>query len=213
MKITILGMIAFAMLSFAPQAMGTATKAPDQVGPFLKYCAKNHDGCVTSLISDEIATNLSGNSGECDIPQGIETNAGNAQVLDWLKAHPETHSLPVHDGLQAAMHGIWNCVAAVKTGMTSMGTPDTVGPFLAFCEDKHHYAKCANEILGDNMAVYAGTKGLNDSASGHCPSPDNIDTPELTRRILGWLRQHPELADQGTETSVWAAGDAIWPCH
>ena len=71
----------------------------------------------------------------------------------------------------------------------------------------------ANEIVGDNMAVYAGTKGLNDSAKGHCPSPDDIDTPELTRKILGWLHEHPELNDQDTETSVWAAGDSLWPCH
>ncbi|MBS0274284.1 MAG: hypothetical protein JSR55_07765 [Proteobacteria bacterium] len=213
MKITVLGTVAFAALLLAPQAIGAAAKAPDKVGPFLKYCAMNHDGCTTSLISDEIATNLSGNSGECDIPQGIETNAGNAQILDWLKAHPETHALPVHDGLQAAMHGIWNCAEAVKTGMTSMGAPDTVGPFLAFCEDKHHYAKCANEILADNMAAYAGTQGMNDSAKGHCPSPDGITTQELAAKIMDWFRAHPEMNDQSTETAVWAAGDALWPCH
>jgi hypothetical protein len=212
MKITALSMTVLAGLLFTALAM-SAAKAPDRVGPFLKYCAKNHDGCTTSLISDEIASNISGDSSACDIPQGIETNAGNAQVLDWLKAHPETHSLPLHDGLQAAMRGIWDCAKAVKTGMTSMGTPDTVGPFLAFCQDKHHYAKCANEILGDNMAVYAGTKGLNSSASGHCPSPEGMTTPELTRKIMGWLREHPELSDHDTETSVWAAGDALWPCH
>jgi hypothetical protein len=212
MKITVLCMAAFAALLFAPQAM-SAAKAPDQVGPFLKFCVKHHQDCMTSLVVDEIATNLSENSGQCDVPRGIETNAGNAQVLDWLKAHPESHSLPLHDGMQAAMKSIWNCAAAVKTGMTSMGTPDTIGPFLAFCEDKHHYTKCANEIVGDNMAVYAGTQGLNDSAKGHCPSPDGIDTPELTRKILGWLRQHPELNDQDTETSIWAAGDGLWPCH
>lgn len=212
MKIIILSAIVFATLLFAPQAM-SAAKAPDQVGPFLKYCARNHSGCMTSLISDEIATDFGGNSDECDIPQGIETDAGNAQVIDWLRAHPETHSLPLHDGLQAAMRGIWDCAKAVKTGMTSMGTPDTVGPFLAYCEDKHHYTKCANEIVADNLAVYAGTQGLNDSAKGHCPSPDNMTTRELTGKILDWFRTHPDLNDQDTETAVWAAGDALWPCH
>jgi hypothetical protein len=193
--------------------MSAAAKAPDRVGPFLKYCAKNHDGCSISLSADEIATNLSGNSGECDIPRGIQTRAGNAQVLDWLKAHPETHALLLHDGMQAAMKSIWNCATAVKTGMTSIGAPDTVGPFLVFCEDKHHYAKCANEILGDNMAVYAGTQGMNDSAKGHCPSPDGITTQELASKVIGWFRTHPEMNDQDTEVAVWAAGDALWPCH
>lgn len=212
MKIAILSVSLFPMLLLAPQAFG-ATDAPDQVGPFLEYCVGNHNGCMSALITDEIATEVGADSGECDVPRGIETGAGNAQIVDWLTAHPETHSMTLHDGMQAAMRAIWDCAAAVKTGMTSMGAPDKAGPFLAFCADKKHYAKCANEIVGDNLAVYAGTQGLNDSATGHCPSPDNIETPELTEKILGWLREHPELNDEDTEAAIWAAGDALWPCH
>jgi len=36
--------------------------------------------------------------------------------------------------------------------------------------------------------------------------------PETAKRILAWLEQHSELAEQKTDDSVTAAVAALWPC-
>jgi len=47
----------------------------------------------------------------------------------------------------------------------------------------------------------------------HCSSPDNIETKELTAKVLAWLKDHQELDGQNTEDSTATAIDHLWPCH
>ena len=199
----------FAILLFLPAATASAADAPQTTGPFLTFCATNSKDCVTALSADQIATTISGDG--CLIPKGIEYSTGDQQILAWMKAHPENAGQSVHASVQAAIKGLWNCQAAVNTGMTSLGVPDKASLFVAYCGDKTHYNKCANEVVGDTVAIYAGNNGLNDSAKGHCSPPEDLDTKPLTDKILAWMSTHP--SDQETELAIWNASDALWPCH
>lgn len=201
--------LVFAILLLLPVAGASAADAPTTTGPFLTFCATNSKDCTAEIDSDQIATTISGDG--CLIPDGIEYSAGDQQILAWMKAHPDYAGQAVHASIQAAIKGLWNCQAAVNTGMTSLGVPDKAKLFVAYCGDKTHYSKCANEVVGDTAAIYAGNNGLNESAKGHCSPPDDLDTKPLTDKILTWMSAH--LSDQQTELAIWSASDALWPCH
>jgi hypothetical protein len=49
--------------------------------------------------------------------------------------------------------------------------------------------------------------------SVHCTSPDNVETKELTDKVLAWLKEHKEVYDQATEDGNAVAIDHLWPCH
>jgi hypothetical protein len=196
------------LLFLLPPAAASAADAPQTTGPFLTFCATNSKDCVSALQVDQIATTITGDG--CLIPHGIEYNTGDQQILAWMKAHPENSDQTVHASIQAAIKSLWNCQESVNTGMTSLGVPDKATLFVAYCDDKTHYNKCANEVVGDTVAIYAGNQGLNNSAKGHCSPPD-MDTKPLTDKVMTWLRAHP--SDLDTERAIWSASDALWPCH
>jgi hypothetical protein len=192
-----------------PPAAASAADAPQTTGPFLTFCATNSKDCLSAVQVDQIATTITGDG--CLIPHGIEYNAGDQQIVAWMRAHPASADQSVHASIQAAIKGLWNCQDAVNTGMTSLGVPDKAALFVAYCDDKSHYNKCATEVVGDTFAIYAGNQGMNESAKGHCSPHDDIVTKPLTDKVMTWLRAHP--SDQDTERAIWSASDALWPCH
>lgn len=200
-------------------AISVAAKVPAKTGEFVNYCKarKHHDDCFTEMMADEVSTslsaNLNGDRGECQLPRGISGIKGNEEILAWLARHNDYDAAPLHDGIQAAIKGLWNCAETLHNGKTSSGAPDKAGAFLAFCGGARNYNICADEIVSDDMKAYAGAAGLNPGYAGHCSAPKGVETKEMTGKVLAWLRANPQQPDGDTEAAVMTAIDSLWPCH
>lgn len=206
---------AFGLALIAP-AVSYADDVPQTTGAFVQFCSDkaNWPACKSAMLSDETATEFimltDNNRNECDIPDGIDPGDANAQIVSWLAQNKDYDDAPLHDGMQAAMHGIWNCATKLDTGKTSSGVPDKIGAFMTFCDVKENYNTCADEIVTGDVAVMASSLA---GPSSHCPSPDNTTTDELTAKTLAWLRANPQPDDEDTSNAIIAAHDALWPCH
>ncbi len=83
--------------------------------------------------------------------------------------------------------------------------PDSTRGFLAYCAE--HFQACEDRIIMiDRRNSLSATRrclvGVREPAR----------LPETAKRILAWLGQRPELAEQKTDDSVTAAVAALWPC-
>jgi hypothetical protein len=182
-----------------------AQSIPEKAGAFATYCTPVKESCSSKIISvqfDALA---------CSVPDGITSNEGDKAIVGWLSAHPATVDMSTEDGIKTAIKALWNCQKSVATGHTSRGAPDKTDAFVTFCDDTKHYAVCANEIVQASVNAYAALEMNGKSA--HCSSPDNIETKELTEKVLTWIKDHKELYAQKTEDSTAYAIDHLWPCH
>jgi hypothetical protein len=108
--------------------------------------------------------------------------------------------------------------AALALGLTAAGSalaaskakkpkvPDTVGPFLTFCDD--HLKDCRGEIAIDEAVISLSNQG----SEPLCLVPRGVVDRSADDQILGWLEQHDELAASSTSDGVTAAIKGIWNC-
>lgn len=188
-------------LCLAPTAYASP---PDQTGAFVSYCAnrKNHESCHKQMAYIEIADQWEHKPGICVPPEGINLENANDKILGWLDSHPGYGNQPLHDGMQAAMKGLWQCATKLNNGLTSSEVPDTAGRFSAFCDDRENYKKCSEQIVTDFLVV-----------TMTCTIEEKVTGQEVTDKALAWLQAHPQPAAASTDTSVETAVRALWPCH
>lgn len=204
------------VLAMTAPAVSYAADVPQTTGTFVQYCSdkSNWSACDNAMLTDETATlitMLSNNTAnECDLPDGIKATDANAQIVAWLAQNKGYDDAPIHDGIQAAIKGLWNCATKLNTGMTSSGAPDKIGAFMGFCADKANYNTCASEIVTGDVSVMASSLS---GPSNRCPSPDNTTTEELTDKTLAWLRANPQPDEEDTSDAIMKAHDALWPCQ
>ncbi len=90
--------------------------------------------------------------------------------------------------------------------LASVGIPNTAGAFLAFCKAKENTNACAAEIEMDY-----GEAKLN--GKGGCTVPADMGPREMMDQTLQWLRTHPQLAGERTQSAIIAAMAELWPCR
>lgn len=205
---------AFGLAMVAP-AISRAADVPQATGDFVQFCSDkaNWSACENAMLTDETASEVSmlanNDRSECVVPDGIEVSDANAQIVSWLAQNKDYDNTPLHEGMQAAMRGLWNCATKLNTGKTSMGAPDKIGAFMSFCTARQNYTICANEIVTGDVSVMASALA---GPANRCPSPDGTTTEELTAKTLEWLRANPQPDDEDTAQAILTAHDALWPC-
>ncbi len=195
----------FLAASFLNPCTVRAQGVPAKAGAFASYCTPLKEDCSSKIEVVQF------DALECSVPDGITSNEGDRAIVGWLSAHPATADMSTEDGIKTAIKALWNCQKSVATGHTSRGVPDKTGAFVTFCGDTKHYVVCANEVVQASINAYAAL--TMNGKSAHCSSPDNIETKELTDKVLTWLKDHKELYVDNTEDSTANAIDHLWPCH
>lgn len=84
--------------------------------------------------------------------------------------------------------------------------PETVGPFLTYCDD--HFRDCRGEIAIAQTVISLNHQGNQPL----CLVPRGVTDRSADDQILGWLEQHDELAASSTTDGVAAAIKGIWNC-
>ena len=203
-----------ALLTGAPRVGWAADDVPKTTGAFVAYCGDHLEACQTKIAVVEIANAMdpaARAAGNCIVPRGVEGPAAAKAIIGWLGGHPELAGGSTRDGIETAIKAIWNCRDEVESGVTSLGSPDRTGAFVAFCAGPAHRSTCADEILTASLRAYIAAKKV--PPGPHCTSPNDIETPELTSKVLAWLGRHAEVYGRSTEDGIAAAIDALWPCH
>ncbi len=203
----------FLVLSVSAQA---GVHVPGETGAFVKFCARNFKSCREEILQEQIVIMAAkawanSTSDKCWVPDGVDDDTAARQILGWLKQHGETAMMKTEDGVETAVRGIWNCQTKIETGLTSMGVPDRTGAYMKFCGVAANYAKCANQMVADDVII--ATRDPSSTAPAHCTAPKGMDSNTMAKAIYYWLYAHPETYELPTDDGVWTAIDALWPCH
>lgn len=193
----------------------TQPRAPQTVGAFVMFCAKNYQTCTSEIAADETVLALSHESGTqlCEVPRGVDDNSADQQILTWLGQHSELSKLSTLNGVKAAISGVWNCVAEISNGVTYNGAPENTSAFLTFCSDTAHAAVCEDVIVTASMRAYAASLGFKNGSRGHCTIPDAVKSGDALAKVSTWLAGRNDVQSEDIEDSAPRAIDALWPCQ
>jgi len=95
-----------------PAMTRAADDVPPQTGAFLAYCKTNNKGCVDQVAEYSFAmliTNVGSNKKWCPAKETDDVNLLTPKVVQWLTAHPETHTMKTSEGIETALKRLYPC--------------------------------------------------------------------------------------------------------